>query len=569
MLIFYQECTVTAYNCFIRCVATENAEKMRFFFLNKLSDLCGKKERVMDQEKLAFINPATGVKFGEVNAATPNEVQHAVDEMRRSFPEWSGKPIRERIRILKKLQTLLIEERDHITSVINQDCGKSRQDALIELFVAVDMLAQHCAHAPKWLKKKRVSSGLYIFKQASIEYRPHGVVAVIAPWNYPFTLAVPPALIALLAGNTVVLKPSEVTPATGVLIEQLIQRVPELAPFMRVVHGGGNVGAALTKAKPDFIFVTGSTPTGKKILQTAAENLTPVSLELGGKDAMIVLEDADIDAAARWGSWGAFFNAGQTCMSVERVYVVESKYDEFVKRSVEYAKKLKAGFTTDFDSPYFLGPVSKRQAEIVNNHLQDAIAKGARVLTGGKEQGTFYSPIVMVDVDNSMMLMQEETFGPIMPIIKVKDEAEAIRLANDSKFGLSASVFSQNKERAKRVAYQLKAGGVIVNDSIAHFGIPMLPFGGMKESGFGRIHGEEGFMQFTQPVSYAMGPAPIKWDVATILRESGHYDLGTAIMGVVYGTTLKQKWETLSQLFRKRKKTETASEIKAEVAVTK
>jgi len=285
---------------------------------------------------------------------------------------------------------------------------------------------------------------------------------------------------------------------------------------------------------------------------------------LGGKDALIVLEDADIDAAARWGAWGAFFNAGQTCMAVERVYVVESKYDEFVKRAVEYAKQLKPGYTTEFDSPYFLGPVAMRQAEIVERHLQDATSKGARILTGGKESGTFYNPIVMVDVNHSMTLMQEETFGPIMPIMKVKDEAEAIKLANDSTFGLGASVFSQNQAHAKRVADQLQAAGVIVNDSIAHFGIPMLPFGGMKESGFGRIHGEEGFRQFTQSVSFAAGSAPVKWDIATILREAGHYNLGTVIMGVLYGTTLKQKWETLSQLFRKPKQSQKNSSVQSE-----
>jgi len=509
----------------------------------------------METDKLIFTNPATGRQFGEVQIATPAEVKQAVEEMRLSFPAWSSKPVKERIRILRKLQTLLIDKRDEITSVLNQDCGKSRQDGLIELFVAVDILAQHCARAPKWLKKKRVSSGLYLFKKCFVEYRPHGVVAVIAPWNYPLTLALPPVLIALLAGNTVVLKPSEVTPATGVLIEQLIQQVPELAPFVRVVHGDGKVGAALTQSKPDFMFVTGSTPTGKKIMQAAAENLTPLSLELGGKDAMIVLDDADIDAAARWGTWGAFFNAGQTCMAVERVYVVESKYEEFVNRSVGYAKELKTGFSTEFDSPYFTGPVSARQAEIVNRHLEDALSKGARVLTGGKEQGTFYSPMVLVDVDHSMILMQEETFGPIMPIMKVKDEAQAIQLANDSKFGLGASIWSKNNIHAKRVANQVQAAAVIINDSIAHFGIPMLPFGGMKESGYGRIHGREGFMQFTQSFSYALGAVPFKWDIATILRESGHYNMGTAIMGVVYGTSLKQKWQTLSQLFRKSKAT--------------
>lgn len=507
----------------------------------------------METEILSFTNPATGVKFGEVKMTSTEAVQIAVEEMRHASAIWSSKSVKERIRILRKFQTLLIDKRDQITYILNQDCGKSRQDGLIELLVTVDMLAQYCSQAPKWLKRKRVASGLYLFKQCFVEYRPHGVVAVIAPWNFPLTLALPPVLAALLAGNTVVLKPSEVTAATGVFIEQLIQSVPELAPFVRVVHGDGKVGTALTQAKPDYIFVTGSTPTGKKILQAASEHLIPVALELGGKDAMIVLDDADIAAAARWGAWGAFFNCGQTCMAVERVYVVESKYEEFVKRSVAYAKELKAGFTNEFDSPYFIGPVTDpRQSEIIDRHLEDARSKGARILTGGKAQGDFYHPIVLVDVDHSMLIMQEETFGPVMPIMKVKDESEAIRHANDNTFGLGASVWSQNIARAKSVADKVQAASVIVNDSIAQFGIPMLPFGGIKDSGFGRIHGQEGLMQFTRPFSYAIGGAPVKWDIATVLREKGHYDLATAIMGALYGTTLRQKWEALSQLFRQK-----------------
>jgi acyl-CoA reductase-like NAD-dependent aldehyde dehydrogenase len=509
----------------------------------------------METDTLSFINPATGAKFGEVKMTTPDGVQNAVDEMRQAFAIWSVKSVKERIRILRKFQTLLIDKRDEITTVLNQDCGKSRQDGLIELFVTVDILAQYCAQAPKWLKRKRVASGLYLFKQCFVEYRPHGVVAVIAPWNYPLTLSLPPVLAALLAGNTVVLKPSEVTAATGFLIAQLIQGVPELAPFVRVVHGGGHVGAALTQAKPDYIFVTGSTPTGKKILQAASEHLIPVALELGGKDAMIVLDDADIDAAARWGTWGAFFNTGQTCMAVERVYVVEPKYDEFVRRSLQYAKDFKMGYTAETDSPFSMGPVTDpRQVKVIEKHLEDALAKGARILTGGKEQGMFYNPMVMVDVNHSMLVMQEETFGPIMPIMKVKDEAEAIKLANDNTFGLGASVWSQDIAHAKKVADQVEAASVIVNDSIAQFGIPMLPFGGIKDSGFGRTHGQEGLMQFTRPFSYALGGAPIKWDIATILRENGHYDLASALLGVIYGTTFKQKWETLLPLFRRKAK---------------
>jgi acyl-CoA reductase-like NAD-dependent aldehyde dehydrogenase len=301
--------------------------------------------------------------------------------------------------------------------------------------------------------------------------------------------------------------------------------------------------------------MTGSTPTGKKILQAAAENLTPVALELGGKDAMIVLDDADLNAAARWGTWGAFFNTGQTCMAVERVYVVESKYDEFVKLSVDYAKEFKPGYTTELDSPYSLGPVTDpRQVKIIDRHLEDALAKGAKVLTGNKEQEMFFNPIVLVNVDHSMLLMQEETFGPLMPIMKVKDEAEAIKLANDNAFGLGASVWSKDIQHAKKVADQVEASSVIINDSVAQFGVPMLPFGGIKDSGFGRTHGQEGLMQFTRPFSYALGAAPFKWDIATILRENGHYDLATAIMGVVFGTSLRQKWQTLSQLFRKKDK---------------
>lgn len=508
----------------------------------------------MQTETLLFTNPATGNSFGEIDMTTSDAVQKAVEDMRASYRIWSAKPIKERIRILRKFQTLLIDKRDEITSVLNQDCGKSRQDGLIELFVTVDMLAQYCSHAPKWLKKKKVSSGLYLFKQCFVEYRPHGVVAVISPWNYPLTLSLPPLLAALLAGNTVVLKPSEVTGATGVLIERLIQEVPELTPFVRVVHGDGKVGAALIQAKPDFIFMTGSTATGKKIMQAASENLTPVALELGGKDAMIVLDDADLDAAARWGVWGAFFNTGQTCMAVERVYVVESKYDEFLRLATNYAKEFKVGYSTELDSPYSMGPVTDpRQMKIIEKHLEDALAKGARPITEVKKNGMFFEPIILVNVNHSMQLMREETFGPLMPIMKVKDEAEAIRLANDNAFGLGASVWSRDNQHAKKVADQVEAASVIINDSIAQFGIPMLPFGGVKESGFGRTHGQEGLMQFTRPFSYAVGGSPFKWDISTILRENGHYDLATAIMGVIYGTSLRQKRQTLSQLFRKSK----------------
>lgn len=506
------------------------------------------------QPVLAFCNPATGEQFGQIPMASSEQVQRAVDEMRAASPIWSAKPIRERIRILKKLQAVLIDAQAEITAVINQDCGKSRQDALIELFITVDMLAQYARQAPRWLKRRRVSSGLYIFKRCYVEYRPHGVVAVISPWNYPLTLALPPVLAALLAGNTVVLKPSEVTGATGLLIENLIKRVPELAPFVRVVHGDGRVGAALVEARPDYIFVTGSTPTGRKVLKAAAEYLIPVSCELGGKDAMIVLEDADISAAARWGVWGAFFNAGQTCMAVERVYAVEAVYDEFVSRALAYTEQFKSGYSTDINEASGFGPVTDpRQMQVIERHLEDALAKGARILTGGKKHDMFFDPIVMVDVNHSMLLMRDETFGPILPIVKVKDEAEAIRMANDNCLGLGGSVWSRDLHRAQNTARQMQAGSIIINDSIAQFGVPMLPFGGVKDSGFGRIHGEEGLMQFVRPYGYMVGQPPVKWDIATILREPHHYNLGVSLMHAIFGVNLRQRWEAIAQLRGKRK----------------
>lgn len=506
----------------------------------------------MNTAKLAFENPATGERFGEVAMTSPDAVKQAVEDMRAAFPTWSGKPVRERIRILRKLQTILIDQRDEISAVVNQDCGKSRQDGLIELFMAVDAFARYCSDAPKWLKRKRVSSGLYLFKRAYIRNKPYGVVAIISPWNYPLTLSLGPVLAALLAGNTVVLKPSEVAAATGVLIERLIGSVPELAECVRVVHGDGLVGAALTAAKPDFIFLTGSGATGKKVMLAASETLTPVALELGGKDAMIVLDDADIDQAARWGVWGACYNAGQTCMAVERVYVVESRYDEFVRLAVQYARDFKVGYTTDTDSPYAMGPITDpRQTRIIDQHLADALAKGARLLSGGKKDSRVYHPMVLVDVDHSMQLMQQESFGPFIPVMKVKDEDEAVRLANDSTFGLGAAVWSRNADHAWRIAERMEAGSVIINDALSQYAIPMLPFGGVKESGFGRTHGQEGFMQFTRPHSYAVGGSPSPLDIATMLRQTGRYNLAVAILGIVYGTSWRQRWEALAQLLRK------------------
>lgn len=435
-------------------------------------------------EMLDFISPATGEKFGEVRMATPAEVEAARREMAAAAPIWAAKSVKERVRILRKFQAVMIDSIDEITAVITQDNGKSRQDAAAEVIMTVDKLHQYYKHAPEWLARHKVPRGLYIFRSYYTEPRPYGTVAVIGPWNYPFDLIVPVACSALLAGNTVLAKPSEVTGATGVMIEKLFQRVPELAPFIRFLHGDGRVGAALVDSRPDLIFLTGSARTGKIVGQKAAETMTPFLCELGGKDPMIVLEDADVAAAARWGVWGAFYNTGQTCVAVERAYVVEEVYDAFVAAAIDAAQKYRIGYTDSVDNPYNMGPLSfERQKAIIEDHLSDAVARGARVVVGGRMNGMFMEPTVVVDVDHTMKLMWDETFGPILPIMKVKDETHAIQLANHSYLGLGASIWTRDLKRGQRIADQLEVGTVNINDALSHYPVSLLPFGGVKQSG--------------------------------------------------------------------------------------
>ena len=520
-------------------------------------------------EFLPFVNPATGETFGSVPMTTATDVQNARREMTTAAQTWAAKPVKERVRLVRKLQAVLIDEIDEITAVLNQDNGKSRQDAMAELFISVDLINQYCNRAPRWLRRRRISPGLQIFKRCYIEQHPHGVVGVIGPWNYPLVLIVPPVISALLAGNAVLVKPSEVTAATGVLVEQLFQKVPELAPFVRFLHGDGRVGAALVQSKPDLIFLTGSTKTGRLVMKAAAENMTPVVCELGGKDPMLVLEDADIEAAARWGAWGAFYNTGQACTAVERIYVVESVYDRFLEAFLEETRQLKQGYSPEIDNLNDLGPLTfQRQVDIIEDHVQDALAKGAHIIHGGERQGMYMEPTVMVNVDHSMKIMREETFGPVVPIMMVDDEVHAIQLANDSHLGLSASVWSRSLPHAEQVAHQLYVGAVNINDTMSHFAIPRLPFGGVKESGIGRTHGKKDLLQFTQTRAFVVSNPPLPFDIATIMRQPGNYRLGSGIIHLAFGTSAKQRIKPVVELLEAQEIKPKAKKVGTAVGLT-
>ena len=498
----------------------------------------------MTEKIIPFFNPATGEQFGEIRAATTDEVMAAREELRQVAPIWGHKPVRERVQIIKKLQRVLLEHTDYITETVTRDTGKSRQDALIEVFVTVEKIHTYCKKAPRWLRRRRISPGMYVFKRYYTEPRPYGTVGVICPWNYPLELTIPPAMTALLAGNCVMIKPSEITPAVGVLIEHIFNSVPELAPYVRVLHGDGEVGAAVVASRPDMLFMTGSTNTAKKIARAAAEHLIPFRHELGGKDPMIVLADADLTAAAKWGSWGACYNAGQTCVAVERVYAVESIYNRLVERMVWEMSQIETDYSPALDAEHDYGPMTdSRQLDIIDAQLKDALEKGARILVGGGRRGNFIEPTLIVDVTHEMSLMKDETFGPILPVMKVKDEAEAIALANDTHYGLSASIWGRDMSKAKAVAEQLEVGSVVINDAIVHYAVAQLPFGGFKQSGDGRTHGEAELLQYTQSRSLVLGPPPLAFDIATKLRYPGNYPLAKAILYLVFGESLVQRVE--------------------------
>src|SRR5271163_4417412 len=396
--------------------------------------------------RIASVNPATGEVLGELDSAGPTEVRAAVARARSAQPAWGNSDIRDRLRLLGRFQKILLARKNDIATRITQEAGKPVVEALLtEVFVVLDAARFLIDNAYGILREEKLSHGNLAMKTKSgrILHEPYGVIGIISPWNYPFSIPATETMAALVAGNAVVLKPSELTPLIALELQSLLRDAGLPDGIFQVLPGEGATGAALVASEIDKLVFTGSVATGRRIAQIAAESLLPVVLELGGKDPMIVLEDADIDVASSGAVWGAFMNAGQTCLSVERCYVHRSLYPDFLEACSEKTRKLRVGNGMDSDTE--IGPmIHERQVRVVESQVEDARQRGARVLAGGerlRELGpTFFAPTVLADVDHSMRVMREETFGPVLPIASFRDEAEAIRLANDSEYGLAASV---------------------------------------------------------------------------------------------------------------------------------
>jgi acyl-CoA reductase-like NAD-dependent aldehyde dehydrogenase len=454
--------------------------------------------------KISSVDPATGEVLRELDCAGESEVFAAVERVCAAQAAWAESGLRHRIAILREFQKVLHAKKSEVATAITREAGKPVAEALVtEVLVVLDAARFLIDNAYALLRDEPVPHGNLAtkLKRGRLVREPHGVVGIISPWNYPFSIPATETLAALVAGNAVILKPSELTPLVALELASLLHPAGVPKDVFQVVVGDGATGAALLRSPIDKLVFTGSVATGKRIAAAAAERLLPAVLELGGKDPMLVLDDADVDVASSAAVWGAFVNAGQTCLSVERCYVHRSLYESFVQACAEKAKKLRVGHGEDRETD--VGPlIHERQLRIVDAHVEDARAHGARVLAGGArfpELGkNFYRPTVLADVTHDMRIMREETFGPVLPVMAFHDDDEAVRMANDSEYGLAASIWTRDPNRGERLARRIHAGTVMVNDVISCFGISEAPHGGVKSSGMGRAHGRFGLEEMVR-----------------------------------------------------------------------
>jgi acyl-CoA reductase-like NAD-dependent aldehyde dehydrogenase len=484
--------------------------------------------------KVTSTNPATAEVLRGFECASAAEVQDAVTRARAAQPAWQAIGVRQRLEILAKFQQLLNDRKQQVASVITSEAGKPVAESLLtEILVVLDAARFLLQETYGFLREQPLPHGNLATKAKSgrLIRQPYGVIGIISPWNYPFSIPATESLAALVTGNAVVLKPSELTPLCAIELASLLHDAGVPADVFQVVIGEGVAGAALIESGIGKLIFTGSVATGRRIAQAAAALLLPVVLELGGKDPMIVLGDADVDVASSGAVWGAFVNAGQTCLSVERCYVQRSIYEAFVSACVEKTKRLRVGNGSDPNTD--IGPlICERQLHSVEQHVEDARSRSAQVMTGGERLASlgpsFYAPTVLAYVTHDMLVMREETFGPVLPIMPFDTDDEAVRLANDSEYGLAASVWTRDRARGERIARQINAGTVMVNDSVSCFGISEAPHGGVKASGIGRTHGRSGLEEMVW-IKY------LDVDLLPGMKKPWWYGYGAGLSGAAGG----------------------------------
>ena len=450
------------------------------------------------------IDPATGAVFASVEPTALAEVPEVLARSRQAQAFWAAQSVAARCAAIRRLGKALYARRGDLADAVTRETGKPHVEALFsDILISLETAKYYARFGPKLLADERVPhhNVAVIAKLGRLHFDPYGVIAIISPWNYPLAIPLAQLIPAIAAGNSVILKPSELTPACGQLIAECFKAASFPPDLLQVVQGAGEVASAVIAARPDKVFFTGSVNTGKKVAEACAKQLIPSVLELGGNDAMIVLADANLEAASSAAVWGGFTNCGQACISVQRIYVEQVVAESFARRCVAKTKLLRLGPGSDPENE--IAPMIRvDSADHIEAQLRDAVEKGAQILTGGRRQPdlgqNYFEPTVVTGVSHSMRLMKEETFGPLVAIQAVQSAEEAVALANDSSFGLSASVWTRDRRRGRRIAESLRAGAVMVNDVASYFGMAEAPHGGHGLSGWGRAHSRIGLLEMVQ-----------------------------------------------------------------------
>ncbi|MDB4972459.1 MAG: hypothetical protein JWN48_800 [Myxococcaceae bacterium] len=501
--------------------------------------------------RIAVHAPATGEWLADVRVSSTEQVQDAVLRARAAQARWASTPLELRCEHVLTFRDALVDRADELIELLVREGGKPRQEALVhEVMVVADLASYYAKRAPKILVPREVDLHLFKHRRSYVHYTPRGVVGIIAPSNFPLLVPAGELMTALITGNAVVLKPSELTPLVALKLKEIFDGTGLPKDLLQVVTGDGGTGAALVDARPDMVFFTGSQANGRRVAAACGALLIPCTLELGGKAAAIVCEDADLDRTARALVFGSFANSGQVCVGVERVYVHASVHDALVQRVVALTKHLRQGdpATAMVD----IGPlISGAQRERVHAVVSEAVASGATVRAGGRERpgrGFFYEPTVLTECTQDMRIMRDETMGPVLPIMSVATEEQAVTFANQSRLGLIGYVFSRDKQRGRRIADRLQAGTVMVNDVMTAYASPELPFGGVKDSGLGRIHGDEGLkaMCETHSVDYNRGPM-LKREPTWFPYRKRTYSTMSSLMRVFFrsGSAIKKAIDLL------------------------